>query len=316
MSEVTIADRGTSARGASASTRGRRPDRSGWALVAPALLLLVLLGLLPGLYVLFLSLGRFTSGEGVELLGLDNYVRLARDGRFLHSLFVTGMLTTVGVAIQLCLGLVLALALDRVSHRMRRPAFALIILPMLLTPVVIGILWRLLLRPRVGLVNYLLEQVGVGKIPWFEHPAWSLVTLVMVETWQWTPFLAAILLAALQSQSDEVHEAARVDGAGPVQHFLRITLPLLRPILALALALRVIDALKTFDLVYTLTRGGPATSTETVGYYTYVMGFTYFDVGLAAAMSVVQVVIVMVIARILWSSAAGLRGSAPRRVEP
>lgn len=283
--------------------------------MGPALLLLVLLGLLPGLYVLFLSIGRFTSGQGVELLGLDNYVRLARDGRFIHSLLVTGTLTTIGVSIQLGLGLVLALALERVSHRVRRPAFTLIILPMLLTPVVIGILWRLLLRPRVGLVNYLLELVGVGKIPWFEQPIWSLATLVMVETWQWTPFLAAILLAGLQSQPDEVHEAARVDGARPVQRFLRITLPLLRPILALALALRVIDALKTFDLVYTLTRGGPATSTETVGYYTYIMGFTYFDVGLAAAMSVVQVVIVMVIARILWSTTSGLRGGTSRRVE-
>jgi multiple sugar transport system permease protein len=284
--------------------------------VGPALLFLIVLGLVPGLYVMFLSIGRFTAGEGVELLGLDNYVRLARDARFFHSLLVTGALTTIGVAIQLSLGLILALALDRISHRMRRPAFTLIILPMLLTPVVIGILWRLLLRPRVGLVNYLLELVGVGRIPWFEQPTWSLATLIMVETWQWTPFLAAILLAGLQSQSDEVHEAARVDGAGPIQHFLRITLPLLRPIIALALALRVIDALKTFDLVYTLTRGGPATSTETVGYYTYIQGFTYFDVGLAAAMSVVQVVIVMIIARVLWSTTSGLRGSRARTVEP
>ncbi len=312
MSQGTVVDREAFAPSALSSTSRRRGDRSGWALVGPALLVLVLLGLLPGLYVLFLSVGRFVSGEGVELIGLDNYARLARDGRFLHSLLVTGTLTTIGVAIQLGLGLILALALDKVSHRVRRPAFTLIILPMLLTPVVIGILWRLLLRPRVGLVNYLLELVGVGMIPWFEHPTWSLVTLVMVETWQWTPFLAAILLAALQGQPEDVHEAARADGAGPVPHFLHITLPLLRPILALALALRVIDALKTFDLVYTLTRGGPATATETVGYYTYIQGFTYFDVGLAAAMSVVQVVIVMVIARILWSTASGLRGSPLR----
>lgn len=293
---------------------GARPDRSGWALVAPALVFLLLMGLLPGLYVLFLSFGRFVSGEGVELLGFDNYARLARDGRFIHSLLVTGTLTTVGVSLQLGLGLLLALALDRVGHRVRRPALTVIIIPMLLTPVVIGILWRLLLRPRVGLFNYGLELLGVPRIAWFEHPAWALVSLIIVESWQWTPFLAAIILAALQSQPDEVHEAARVDGAGPFAHFLRITLPLLRPILALALALRAIDAFKAFDLVYTLTRGGPATATETVGYYTYVTGFTYFDIGLTAAMSVVQVIIVLLMARILWSAAAGFRRPPPARV--
>ena len=299
----------TTARGVM-SSGDRRNDRTGWTLVGPAMVLLLLLGMAPGLYVLFLSFGRLVSGEGIEIIGLDNYARLARDPRFFHSLQVTATLTTIGVSIQLGLGLILALALDRVGRRIRRPALTVIIIPMLLTPVVVGILWRLLLRPRVGLFNYWLELIGVDKVPWFESPTWALITLLIVETWQWTPFLAAILLAALQSQPDEVHEAARVDGAGPVSQFLRITLPLLRPVLALALALRAIDAFKSFDLVYTLTRGGPASSTETVGYNTYVMGFTNLDKRHTAAMSVVQVIIVIVLVRILWSAASGVRRQA------
>ena len=289
MAEPPVSLSGHRPRVERGTERSLHSNRPGWLLVAPALVVLLGIGLVPGLYVLYLSFFRSSPGQEMEFVAFSNYARLIGQPRFLHSLLVTGVLVLAGLTIQIGFGLLLAVALDAIGVRVRRLAVTVLILPMLMTPVVIGILFRLLLRPRTGPIDYVLSLLGLDSIPWLVNPSWALVAVLLAETWQWTPFLTVILLAGLQSQSPEVAEASLVDGASEWQRFRRITLPLLGPILALAATLRTIDAFKSFDIVYVLTRGGPASATETVGFYTYLSGFTYFDLGLTAAMSVVQV---------------------------
>jgi ABC-type sugar transport system permease subunit len=185
------------------------------------------------------------------------------------------------------LGVLIALMLDR-SFRGRGVARMLALLPWAIPAIVNGIMWKWILNPRYGALNGLLLQLGLIRTPddyviWLGSPALALLMVVLADVWKETPFVMLLILAALQTVPKDLYAAARVDGAGPVRILFRITLPLISPTLFVAIALRTIWALKSFDLIYTLTAGGPSNGTTVIGYYTYVQSFVSLDLGRGAA---------------------------------
>jgi multiple sugar transport system permease protein len=256
-----------------------------WLMPAPAILILVLFTVAPFVRTIYLSFTHVKMGRKILItwIGTENYSRLFNDDLFWIALRHTATFTIVAVLGELILGYMIALLLYGEVSRWRSLFRSLFLLPMVLSPVVIGITWRALLNPSFGWVNHLL---GTHQFQWLGTPSHALYVLAMVDIWQWTPFMFLIILAGLQGLPTEVLEAARVDGASPIQLFIQVIWPIMLPITTVAVLLRSIDALKIFDLVYNLTFGGPGTSTETMSFYMYRLAFKSFDHGYAAAVSV------------------------------
>jgi len=269
-----------------------------WFLTGPCLLFLLLVGLYPTVYVFALSFSKYIPGTGMEFVGLHNYIRAFQSPRFWHGLYVTGWFALLSVAIQLVFGFVMALALQAINARLRKFMTTLFLIPFMVTPAVVAVLWRLIYHPTFGPLNNSLAWFGLKGAEWVSSE-WALLALVVVDIWQWTPFMTILLLAGLQSLSREIYEAAYMDGATPFQAFRDMTFPLMKPFIFLAIFLRFIDAFKMFDLVFVITHGGPGDLTESVAYYTYVMAFKYFDLGLAAALSVLQLIIIIAAGKLL-----------------
>ena len=223
-------------------------------------------------------------------MGFGNFIAVLKNQRFWHSLEVTAAFALVSVPLQLVCGLLLALLLDGLS-RGRELYASILLIPMMLAPVVVGFSWNLFLNPVYGPLNAALVGLGLAPPAWAQSPTFALPTLVVVDTWQWTPLVMVVLLAGLRSIPQRVYEAARVDGSSAWQTFLHVVLPMLAPYLTVAFVLRFIDSFKVFDIIYTLTRGGPGTLTQNLAYYTYDLGFGRFEFGRAGALSLVQLVL-------------------------
>ena len=260
-----------------------------WLMPAPAVLLLAGFTLIPLLRTVYLGFTTVKYGRDVTWTGLNNYQQLVDDRLFLTALGQTFAFTVVAVAGELILGFAIALLLWGEVSRWRSIFRTLFMIPMILSPVVVGITWRALLNPNFGWINDLL---GIPGFQWLSDPSRALYTLAAVDIWQWTPFMFVILLSGLQGVPTDVLEAAEVDGASAVQRFVGIIWPLMLPFTIVAVLLRAIDAFKIFDLVYNLTGGGPGTATETISFYLYRIAFKQFDLGYAAAVSVVLSLIV------------------------
>lgn len=226
-------------------------------------------------------------------IGLGNYRQLFSDAEFWHTVEHTAFFTFGGVALQVVLGTALALFFNQ---RLRGATLVrgLVILPMLLTPVVVGLMWRALLNPDWGMLNWLATQVGFHNVQWLTDPSMALRTLILVDTWQWTPFVFVVVFARLQALPVDVFEAGEVDGATWFKRLRYLTLPLLMPAIAFAAIFRGIDAFRTFDLVYGLTNGGPVRSTSTLSFQAFQNGFQYFHYGYASAIAYVMVIIAIV----------------------
>jgi multiple sugar transport system permease protein len=285
-------------------TRGRwTADKRvvAWALIIPTLIFLLVVGLYPTIYVLVLSFSRYDALAGGKLswVGLHNYIRAFQSPRFYNGLYVTAWFAIGGILIQLIVGFIMALSLQQVGPRLRRVMTTLFLIPFMITPAVVAILWKQIYHPTFGPLNYSLSLLGIEGPAWVSDPFWALPALVVADVWQWTPFMTILLLAGLQSLSREIYEAAYVDGASPWQAFRDHTLPLMKPFIFLAVFLRFIDAFKLFDLIFIVSRGGPGDLTESISFYTYIMGFKYFDLGLAAALSVLQLIIIFIMGKVL-----------------
>jgi multiple sugar transport system permease protein len=275
-------------------TARQRADRlAGLAFVAPAAVAVIGLALYPGLWVLWLSLQQRIPIFGIaRFVGVDHYAFLAGDPRFWNAARVTLVFTAASVALELALGLGVALALQR--QRMgRRLALSLLLLAWALPSVVTAKLFEWLYHPSAGLVNVLL---GGRAFNWLGDPALALPGLVLADVWRTMPFVALLCYARLLTIPPEVYEAARVDGAGRLATLTSVTLPLLRSILLVALLFRTLDALRAFDLMYVLTGGGPANTTETLTVYAYRSLFQTLQLGFGAAIGVVIFGLVMAIA--------------------
>lgn len=263
--------------------------------ILPSLLFVLAMMIFPIGYTVWLSFHSWNGSarQSPQPVGLDNYASLlTADPRFIDSVIRTFAFSIAAVAFELLLGLGIALLLQG-KFPGQNLIKTLILLPMVATPVAIGMAWLLMFEPTVGLLNSLLRDIGIAPQPWLGSEKQALWSLVAVDVWQWTPMMALIILAGLTVLPEDPYEAARVDGASPIQRFFYLTLPLIAPTLVVATLLRSIDALKTFDIIYTMTRGGPGFATETINTYGYVQSFEYFNLGKASSLLVVFFTIVL-----------------------
>jgi multiple sugar transport system permease protein len=257
-----------------------------WLLVSPAVFMVLALSIFPlafSVWVLFVEYDFSVSNEH-PWVGLDNFRDNLNDPVWWSSVRVTAILATSAVAVELVLGLLLALAMLR-PFRGRRILMVLIVIPLFISPVVVGGFWDLFLRRPIGPANNILGWFWPGdvSVDLTQEGIWPYVSIVIADAWQWTPFMFVILLAGLSSISSEMYEAADIDGAKPRQAFFFVTLPLLAPIILVAVTFRFIDAAKLFDIIYTLTRGGPGTETYTTSYFLFYQGFERFHLGQGTA---------------------------------
>jgi multiple sugar transport system permease protein len=272
-----------------------------WLFAAPAMIFVGLLIAVPLVWTLYLSL---TNAEGSvraesEFVGFDNYLEVFGDfNRFWPAVLRTFIFTGGALAAELVLGMAIALLLWR-SFRGEKWVRVAILLPLVATPVAVGMMWRLIFDPNIGFANQLLGWFGIPAQPWLSGQDTALPTLMFVDIWQWTPMIVLILLAGLTSLSDEPDEAARIDGANSWQRFWFVTLPLLRATVIVAVVLRGIDALKTFDILYATKGkgGGSFHEVETLNVYAFGLSFDYNDYGIA---STVLILFFLLIIALMW----------------
>jgi multiple sugar transport system permease protein len=277
-------------------TLRQREIKTGWLLIIPALIVLLLVFAYPIGRAFYLSV--FTRNLGTELQsvfsGLDNYARLIGDGRFWQSMGQTTIFTVSSLLLELVFGMAIALVLNQafVGRGLVRTSA---LIPWALPTAVMGLAWAWIFNDQYGVANDILLRLGFEQgITWLGHPVWAMVALVAADVWKTTPFIAIILLAGLQSIPKDLYEAHSIDGANPVQSFRQITLPLLAPQILIALLFRFAQAFGIFDLVLVMTGGGPAGRTEVISLYIYSTVRRYLDFGYGAALVVVTFLLLII----------------------
>jgi len=271
-------------------------------MVAPAIIVLVVTTTFPLAFLLWNSFHSINLAMPYMngFVGFDNYAAMFHDGEFWHSLWLTAIYTVSTVALQLVIGLGLALLV------MQIPAgqwlFRIVaILPIVLAPVVVGLFWRtLMLAPNFGVIDFAVKALGFGAINWLGSPTSALVSVIVIHTWQWTPFAFLVLLASLASLPPDVYEAARIDRANAVNRFIHITLPLIRPAIVIVVIMRSMIALSAFAAIFAATGGGPGTATEILNLYAYRTSFVKLDFGYGSALAVALLLITLVVSSILF----------------
>lgn len=285
-----------------ASRTRRRTGRGlGHAMLVPALLLLVALIIVPLVYSAGLSAYSWKLTDidlPKQFAGLANYTKLLGDPTVRTAILNTVIYVVAAVGFELVLGFIVAAALFDMTKG-RRLANALILLPMIIAPVITSLLWRYLLDPQFGLVAQIMGVFGAPSgIGWFGDQHLALPALIVVDIWQWTPFVILILHAGMLSIGQEQFEAAGIDGASRLVVLRRIVLPAIVPQIMIVLLFRTMDTYRIFDTVFVLTKGGPGLATETIGLYTYRTGFSYFDMGYAMALSIFILVTVVLVSTV------------------
>jgi multiple sugar transport system permease protein len=259
--------------------------------------LIVLLGILifPIVFTVRLSLSSWDIiVPGLDWIGINNYIRLfTDDSRYWEALVRLIFFSSVTVFLQYVIGFTLAHLVWK-EVILKRFLRVLFLIPMMTTPVIMTVIWRTIFHESLGPVNDILSNFGVAYIPWLTDESWGKLSVIIVEVWQWTPFMFLLLLAGLLSLPKEPYLAAAIDGAGPVRTFFYVTFPLMAPISIGAIIIRVIEASKILDTVYVLTSGGPGTATETSSFYIYIKGLREFQLGYSAAMSFTYLIIMII----------------------
>ncbi len=282
----------------SASTDGHAGDGIDagtfkYFLVAPAVIILFALGIFPLLYSVVVSFQHLTlSTQDTSFQGLLNYARILGDQRFWGAVLHTTIITVVALPIELALGLLLAFHFVR-ERPLKRIFVALLIIPTVISPLVAGSMWRLMLDDRYGPINQIVSWVVGERVSllWTIQIGLAYPAIIICDVWQWTPFMFIILLAALSNVDQQQLDAAAIDGAGRWQAFRNVILPAIWPVAAIALLIRALDLVRLFDIVWQLTRGGPGTATETLSIYTYIRGFQEFDTSYVGAIVVVMIIV-------------------------
>jgi multiple sugar transport system permease protein len=294
---VTVAA-SPAARARADARRGGNYARRYWAFAVPAAAVVFAVIVFPWLFTLFMSVHDWKVTGGSSFVGLANYIHLFNDDRFRWAVVRTLYFTAFATLGPVVLGVLAAVCFAQ-NFPLRGLARTVFILPMMATPVAIALVWTMMFHPQLGVLNYILTSVGLPPSAWVYDSATVIPTLVMVETWQWTPLVMLIVLGGLASLPTDPYEAAILDGANPWQTFRHITLPLVWPFIMVATVIRLIDALKAFDTIFVITGGGPGTSSETINILLYQTAFAYYDLGYGSAMVVVFFVLIMLISLIL-----------------
>jgi multiple sugar transport system permease protein len=280
----------------------RSEQRFATALLAPAFMALIATTTFPLLFLVWISTQRmdlampFMDG----FVGWDNYVQLFADPRFWESLVLSLVYTGGTVVLQVIVGLALALFVIRMKRG--QALFRIVaILPVVLSPAVVGMVWRsFMLTPEFGVIDYLAITAGLGSQNWLGDPTMAMLSVIVIHTWQWTPFAFMVMLASLAALPDDIYEAARIDRANAWQRFIRITLPLIRPAIVMVIIMRTMVALTAFAAIYTVTAGGPGTATEILNLYAYRKSFTELSLGYGATLAVALLVVTLLISAVLY----------------
>ena len=268
-------------------------------MLMPATILLVGLTLFPFIVSFILSFTDYSllrPGQ-TKFIFLDNYIELMKTDEFWIALRVTVVFTVLAVFVQVVLGVVIATLLhnENTNISFLRTMY---LLPLAITPIAATFTFRLMFNPSLGVLNYFMKILGFEPQAWLASPSTALFSLILVDTWQWTPFILLICLGGLASLPNEPFEAAKVDGASSWQIFIKITVPMLYPFIGLALLFRSIDAFKTFDIIYVLTSGGPGILTRTLNLYAFKHGIEFLSMGYAGSIAIVMLIITIVVAQI------------------
>lgn len=297
MASVSIENTKTGA----SRREGSRPARLApnyWPFVIPALVVISAVIVFPWVFTLWMSAHRWTLGQEQTFIGFENYIRLASDIRFWESLWHTLIYTVLSVVAPLILGTLAALVFDA-QFPLRGFLRGVFVMPMMATPVAIALVWTMMFHPQLGVLNYLLSFIGIGPLEWIYNQSTVIPSLVLVETWQWTPLVMLIVLGGLAAVPREPYESAEIDGANAWQKFRYLTMPMIAPFLMIAVIIRSIDAVKSFDIIYAMTQGGPGTASETINIYLYNTAFAYYDIGYGSAMAVVFFIIIVALSFVL-----------------
>ena len=273
----------------------------------PAGIVVFVLMVFPVFYTVYMSLHSWyaSSVTTPEFIGLANFKRaFFEDERFRNAFWLTLYFTALATTLQVVLGVALALLLNR-PFRGKGFFRSIFLLPMVATPVAIALVWMMMYNPTLGVMNYLVGLIRLGPFKWVSDAYLVIPALAFVDTWEWTPLITLITLAGLATLPLEPYESALIDGATPNQMFWRITLPLLRPTIMVALLFRSIDCLKTFDIIYVMTAGGPGFASETLNVYTFQVGLFYFHIGYASSLLVILFTLVMGVSLILIKARRG-----------
>ena len=269
-----------------------------WPFVVPALVVVLAIIIFPWVFTIWMSMNEWKVGSPTTFVGFANYLRLPADPRFVESVVHTIVYTALSVLLPLLLGTFAAVVFHQ-KFLGRGFLRALFIMPMMATPVAIALVWTMMFHPQLGVLNYLLSLVGLPPQLWVFNPATVIPSLVLVETWQWTPLVMLIVLGGLAAIPTEPYESAQIDGAGRWQMFRYITLPLITPFLFIAAMIRMIDAVKSFDIIFAITQGGPGSASETINLYLYSVAFVYYDLGYGSAIAVVFFILIVMLAAVL-----------------
>jgi multiple sugar transport system permease protein len=270
-------------------------------ILGPALAVLLILMIYPMIYSYWISLHSFSllkPQAGQPFIGLENYIYLLTEyPNFWISLQFTSIYVIGTIVTSFFIGLGLALILNE-EFRGKNVIRSILILPLVLTPIVVGFNFRFMYSDTVGVIPYFLRMIGIQTQGLLGNPITAEMIVISVDVWQWTPFVLLILLSGLQMIPKEHYEAAEIDGAGSTQKFISITLPLLKPAILIALMFRTLDALRAFDIVYVMTSGGPGLSTDLLTVEGYRIVFQYFNIGLGTAFAILMAIISTIIATI------------------
>ncbi len=263
-------------------------------MLSAAGLILFALTIFPLIYSFCLSFHKWsiTKLQPWNFVGLANYWEIVKDGIFWRVILNTGIFTVSVVTLELAIGLGLAHLFNRES---KGESFlrSVLVLPMMIPPILVGLIWLFMYKKDFGIINYLLSLLSIDPIAWLSQPSNAMPAVIIADVWQWTPFMFLLLLAGLRSLSVELYESVRIDGATAWQTFRYLTLPMLRQIIAVAVIIRFMDAFRVFDTIFQLTGGGPGIATETISMYIYRNGFRYFNVGYATALSYLALIIIV-----------------------
>lgn len=264
-------------------------------LLAPAVMVLLGLTIFPTIYMFTLAFQEFNPDINTpnEFTGLANFARMWDDNNFHNALSNTLLFTFFSVTIEFFLGLGMALLLDKYLRK-QQTIKTFLTIPMMLPPIAVAITWKIMYQPQFGVLNDLLIRLGFDPLVWASGVETAMLSLIIADVWEWTPFVFLMMLAGLASLPEEPYEAAEIDGASAWRKFMDITLPYLKPIITITLLLRIMDSLRLFDLAFILTRGGPAGATETLSLYIFKVAFRFVDIGYAAAISLFVLVITVI----------------------
>lgn len=268
--------------------------------ILPALLVTLAVIVFPWVFTGWMSLQAWQVAGERSFIGLGNYQRLFTDPRFAEAIGRTLVYTGLSVVLPLILGTIAALVFNE-QFPLRGVLRGVVVMPMMATPVAIALVWTMMFHPQLGVLNYLLSLVGIPPQLWVFDPGTVIPSLILVETWQWTPLVMLVILGGLASLPAEPYESALIDGATWLQRLWYITLPMIAPFMVVAVFIRSIDALKSFDIIFAITQGGPGTASETINIYLYLQAFSFNDIGYGSAVAVVFMVIVVAMSlMLLW----------------